>query len=58
MRKRRIKIESKSSPNNSRRGCLGPNGKYHTKWCNGELGAQGIGSLKNQNNLTISKPNN
>jgi hypothetical protein len=37
---------SSSSPKNSRRGCLCPDGKtYSTKCCDGTLQAQGIGKV-------------
>lgn len=52
-RRRRFKTPSHSSPKNSRRGCLCPDGTYSTKCCDGSLQAQGIGSLKGQNNSII-----
>jgi hypothetical protein len=37
---------SNTSPKNSRRGCLCPDGKtYNTKCCDGSLQAQGIGPI-------------
>lgn len=39
------KTPSRTSPQNSRRGCLCKNGTYSTKCCDGSLQAQGIGSV-------------
>jgi hypothetical protein len=35
---------AKASPKGGKRGCLGPDGTYDAKWCDGTLPAQGIGS--------------
>lgn len=43
-----------SSPKGGRRGCLCKDGKYSQKCCNGELSEQGIGSLIQQQNSTIT----
>ena len=40
-----MKTPSKSSPKGGKRGCLCPDGKYSKDCCNGNLEAQGIGSL-------------
>jgi len=47
MKRRRRKFTySKTSPKNSKRGCLCPDGKtYSTKCCDGSLQAQGIGNI-------------
>lgn len=39
------KTASRTSPKNSRRGCLCKNGTYNTKCCDGSLQAQGIGNV-------------
>jgi hypothetical protein len=54
-RRRRFRTPSHSSPKNSRRGCLCPDGTYSTKCCDGSLQAQGIGSLKGQNTSDITQ---
>lgn len=36
---------SKSSPKGGKRACLCADGKYSVKCCNGDLQAQGIGSI-------------
>lgn len=43
-----------SSPKSGKRGCLCKDGKYSQKCCNGELSEQGIGSLIQQQNSTIT----
>lgn len=48
-----MKTPSRTSPRNSKRGCLGPDGTYHVKWCDGSLHAQGIGSLSGQGSAII-----
>lgn len=55
-RRRLKKTPSRTSPKNSRRGCLCANGTYSTKCCDGSLQAQGIGSLRGQNNSIIRRP--
>ena len=40
-----FKTPGKSSPRNSRRGCLCENNTYHVDCCDGSLQAQGIGSI-------------
>lgn len=32
-----------AAPKGGKRGCLGPDGTYHAKWCEGTLQSQGIG---------------
>lgn len=45
-KKRRKYTHSRTSPKNSKRGCLCPDGKtYSTKCCDGSLQAQGIGNI-------------
>lgn len=39
------KTPSKSSPRGGKRGCLCDNGTYSKDCCNGDLQAQGIGSI-------------
>lgn len=48
-----MKTPSRTSPRNSKRGCLGPDGTYHVKWCDGSLSAQGIGALSGQGSAII-----
>lgn len=46
IRRRRKYTESRTSPTNTRRGCLCADGKtYSSKCCDGSLQAQGIGSI-------------
>jgi len=51
------KLPSKSSPKDSKRGCVCPDGTYSVECCDGTLEAQGIGSLQGQNdsNKTITR---
>jgi len=42
------KTKSQTSPKGGNRGCLGPDGKYSIKNCNGDLQAQGIGATTGQ----------
>ena len=43
------------SPKGGRRGCLGPDGTYHTKWCNGEIWSQGIGTTVSQSVSNVTQ---
>lgn len=43
-----MKTKSKTSPKGGKKGCLCEDGTYKKECCNGDLQAQGIGSLKNQ----------
>ncbi len=45
MRKKKFKTPSKTSPSDSRRGCLCKDSTYSKKCCDGSLQAQGIGSI-------------
>jgi hypothetical protein len=46
MRSKRFKTPSNTSPKNTKRGCLCPDGKrYSNKCCDGSLQAQGIGKI-------------
>jgi hypothetical protein len=50
-----LKIMGKSSsPKGGKRGCLGKDGKYDVKNCDGELQSQGIGSTVSQGGATIT----
>lgn len=40
-----FKTPSRTSPRNSRRGCLCANNTYHVDCCDGSLQAQGIGRI-------------
>ena len=42
------KTKSKTSPQNTKRGCICPNGTYSSECCDGSLQAQGIGALNQQ----------
>ena len=45
-RNRGFVTPSRTSPTNTRRGCICPDGKtYNTKCCDGSLQAQGIGNI-------------
>lgn len=48
-----MKTASRTSPKSSKRGCLGPDGTYNVKWCDGSLQAQGLGSLVGQGSAII-----
>lgn len=43
-----IKTKGKSSPKGGRRACLCDDNTYHIDCCNGDLIAQGIGTLQGQ----------
>ena len=46
MRSKKFKTPSNTSPKNTKRGCLCPDGKrYSNKCCDGSLQAQGIGNI-------------
>ena len=46
MKSKRFKTPSNTSPKNTKRGCLCPDGKrYSNKCCDGSLQAQGIGNI-------------
>ena len=45
MRNKKFKTPGKTSPSDSRRGCLCKDGTYSKKCCDGSLQAQGIGSI-------------
>jgi len=50
MRSKKFKTPSNTSPKNTNRGCLCPDGKrYSRKCCDGSLQAQGIGSITGSN---------
>ena len=54
IRKRRKYTHSRTSPKNSRRGCLCPDGKsYSTECCDGSLQAQGIGNITGRGFLLL-----
>ena len=48
------KTPSRTSPKGSRRGCLCPDGTYSSKCCDGSLQAQGVGSLVNQGESSVT----
>jgi hypothetical protein len=48
MKNKTFKTPSKSSPKNSRKACLCPDGTYNRKCCDGSLQAQGIGVIVKQ----------
>ena len=46
MKSRKFKTPSNTSPKNTKRGCLCPDGRsYHRKCCDGSLQSQGIGNI-------------
>ncbi len=47
-----MKTKSKTSPKGGNRGCLCTDGTYKKECCNGDLQAQGVGSLVEQNSNT------
>ena len=47
------KTPSRTSPKNSKRGCLCEDDTYRSECCDGSLQAQGIGSTVGQNSLTV-----
>ena len=49
---RKIKTPSKTSPRNSRRGCLCEDNTYSTECCDGSLQAQGIGNITGKRLIT------
>lgn len=51
------KTKSKTSPESSKKGCLCSDGTYKKECCNGDLQAQGIGSLVGQSESTITNSN-
>lgn len=51
------KTKSKTSPENSKRGCLCDDETYSKECCNGDLQAQGIGALDNQSTSTTINTN-
>jgi hypothetical protein len=56
MRRRRKFTHSRTSPTNSRRGCLCPDGKtYSIDCCDGSLQAQGIGSITQTHFLLLTE---
>ena len=50
-----FKTPSRTSPKNSRRGCLCENNTYHIDCCDGSLQAQGIGNINGSPNLLTEK---
>ena len=51
------KTPSKSSPRGGKRGCLCDNGTYSKDCCNGDLQNQGIGSLVQQESVSVTNTN-
>ena len=43
-----------ASPKGGKRGCLGPDGTYDPKWCDGSLQAQGFGADVQQSTAVIN----
>jgi hypothetical protein len=48
-----MKTKGKTSPKNSSRGCLCHDNTYSRDCCNGDLRAQGIGSLQGQGTVIL-----
>jgi len=57
MAKKKGKTPSRTSPKNSKRGCLCEDGTYKAECCDGSLQAQGIGSTIGQNSLVVQESN-
>ena len=51
------KTPSKTSPKNSKRGCLCGDGTYKAECCDGSLHAQGIGATVGQNTSDVQEAN-
>lgn len=51
------KTKSKTSPTGGNRGCLCPDGTYSKDCCNGDLEAQGVGSLIQGGNSNVNNTN-
>jgi hypothetical protein len=51
------KTKSKTSPKGGNRGCLCDNGTYSKECCNGDLQNQGMGSLIQGSESTITNTN-
>jgi len=58
MAKKKGKTPSRTSPKNSKRGCLCEDGTYKAECCDGSLQAQGIGSTTGENTLVVSTNGN
>jgi hypothetical protein len=52
-RKSDWKTPSRTSPKNSRRGCLCPDNTYNSDCCDGTLHAQGIGIINRVNQFLL-----
>ena len=57
MAKKKGKTPSRTSPKNSKRGCLCEDGTYKAECCDGSLQAQGIGAIVGKNTLDVQKVN-
>ena len=51
------KTPSKTSPKNSKRGCLCEDGTYQAVCCDGSLQSQGIGATVGQNTSDVQEAN-
>ena len=51
------KTPSRTSPKNSKRGCLCEDGTYKAECCDGSLQAQGIGATIGENSLVVQESN-
>ena len=49
------KTPSKTSPKNSKRGCVCKDGTYSRKCCDGSIQAQGIGSLGGETSSLVDQ---
>jgi len=54
-RKLNYKTPSRTSPKNSRRGCLCEDNTYSSKCCDGSLQAQGIGRITKEANYLLQE---
>jgi len=56
-KKKKEKTPSRTSPKNSKRGCLCKDGTYKAECCDGSLQAQGIGATVGQNTSDVQEAN-
>ena len=56
-KKKKEKTPSRTSPKNSKRGCLCEDGTYRSECCDGSLQAQGIGATVGQNTSDVQEAN-
>ena len=57
MAKKKGKTPSRTSPKNSKRGCLCEDDTYRSECCDGSMQAQGIGATVGQNTSDVQEAN-